>query len=45
LGTKFFKNPTPASFHGSTLVKTADDYKAIARIQAGDRIRAKDEAR
>ncbi|HFC3401876.1 TPA: polymorphic toxin MafB class 1, partial [Neisseria gonorrhoeae] len=31
-------------FHGSTLVKTADGYKAIAHIQAGDRVLSKDEA-
>ncbi|HFC3855164.1 TPA: polymorphic toxin MafB class 1, partial [Neisseria gonorrhoeae] len=32
------------SFHGSTLVRTADGYKAIAHIQAGDRVLSKDEA-
>jgi len=31
------------SFHGSTLVKTADGYKAIAHIRVGDRVFAKDE--
>lgn len=32
------------SFHGSTLVKTADGYKAIARIRAGESVLYKDEA-
>ncbi|ARB05339.1 polymorphic toxin MafB class 1 [Neisseria lactamica] len=32
------------SFHGSTLVKTADGYKAIAHIQTGEYVFAKDEA-
>ena len=36
--------PYPYPFHGSTLVKTVDGYKAIARIQVGDRVFAKDEA-
>ncbi|WP_108043450.1 polymorphic toxin MafB class 1 [Neisseria cinerea] len=39
-----FSKSYTCSFHGSTLVKTADGYKAIARIQAGDRVFAKDEA-
>ena len=39
-----FSKSYTCSFHGSTLVKTADGYKAIARIQVGDRVFAKDEA-
>ncbi|CWO41414.1 polymorphic toxin MafB class 1 [Neisseria meningitidis] len=39
-----FSKSYTCSFHGSTLVKTADGYKAIAHIQAGDRVFAKDEA-
>lgn len=39
-----FSTSYTCSFHGSTLVKTADGYKAIARIRAGDRVFAKDEA-
>ena len=39
-----FSKSYTCSFHGSTLVKTADGYKAIARIRAGDRVFAKDEA-
>ncbi|HFC6798670.1 TPA: polymorphic toxin MafB class 1 [Neisseria meningitidis] len=38
-----FSKSYTCSFHGSTLVKTADGYKAIAHIQAGDRVFAKDE--
>ena len=38
-----FSKSYTCSFHGSTLVKTADSYKAIAHIQAGDRVFAKDE--
>lgn len=39
-----FSKSYTCSFHGSTLVKTADGYKAIARIRVGDRVFAKDEA-
>ncbi|MCU9918060.1 polymorphic toxin MafB class 1, partial [Neisseria gonorrhoeae] len=39
-----FSKSYTCSFHGSTLVKTADGYKAIAHIQAGDRVLSKDEA-
>ena len=39
-----FSKSYTCSFHGSTLVKTADGYKAIARIRIGDRVFAKDEA-
>ena len=39
-----FSKSYTCSFHGSTLVKTADGYKAIARIRVGDRLFAKDEA-
>ena len=39
-----FSKSYTCSFHGSTLVKTADGYKAITRIRAGDRVFAKDEA-
>ncbi|HGK6200583.1 TPA: MafB family polymorphic toxin, partial [Neisseria meningitidis] len=39
-----FSKSYTCSFHGSTLVKTADGYKAIARIRTGDRVFAKDEA-
>lgn len=39
-----FSKSYTCSFHGSTLVKTADGYKAIAHIRAGDRVFAKDEA-
>ena len=42
--TYVFSTSHTCSFHGSTLVKTADGYKAIARIRAGDRVFAKDEA-
>ena len=42
--TYVFSTSYTCSFHGSTLVKTADGYKAIARIRAGDRVFAKDEA-
>ncbi|HGH6735037.1 TPA: polymorphic toxin MafB class 1 [Neisseria meningitidis] len=38
-----FSKSYTCSFHGSTLVKTTDGYKAIAHIQAGDRVFAKDE--
>ena len=38
-----FSKSYTCSFHGSTLVKTADGYKAIARIRVGDRVFAKDE--
>ena len=39
-----FSKSYTCSFHGSTLVKTADGYKAIAHIRVGDRVFAKDEA-
>ena len=39
-----FSKSYTCSFHGSTLVKTADGYKAIARIRVGDRVFTKDEA-
>ena len=39
-----FSKSYTCSFHGSTLVKTADGYKAIARIRVGDSVFAKDEA-
>ena len=39
-----FSKSYTCSFHGSTLVKTADGYKAIARIRVGDRVFAEDEA-
>ena len=39
-----FSKSYTCSFHGSTLVKTADGYKAIARIRVGDHVFAKDEA-
>ena len=39
-----FSKSYTCSFHGSTLVKTADGYKAIARIRVGDRVFAKNEA-
>ncbi|CNQ02068.1 MafB-like protein [Neisseria gonorrhoeae] len=39
-----FSKSYTCSFHGSTLVRTADGYKAIAHIQAGDRVLSKDEA-
>ncbi|WP_304673321.1 polymorphic toxin MafB class 1 [Neisseria polysaccharea] len=39
-----FSKSYTCSFHGSTLVKTADGYKAIAHIQARDRVLSKDEA-
>ena len=39
-----FSKSYTCSFHGSTLVKTTDGYKAIARIRVGDRVFAKDEA-
>ena len=39
-----FSKSYTCSFHGSTLVKTADGYKVITRIRAGDRVFAKDEA-
>ena len=39
-----FSKSYTCSFHGSTLVKTADGYKAIARIRVGDRVLSKDEA-
>ena len=39
-----FSKSYTCSFHGSTLVKTADGYKAIARIRVGDRVFAKGEA-
>ena len=38
-----FSKSYTCSFHGSTLVKTADGYKAIAHIRVGDRVFAKDE--
>ena len=43
VGGDFSKSYT-CSLHGSTLVKTADGYKAIAHIRVGDRVFAKDEA-
>ncbi|HFC6382759.1 TPA: polymorphic toxin MafB class 1 [Neisseria lactamica] len=39
-----FSKSYTCSFHGSTLVKTADGYKAIAHIQTGEYVFAKDEA-
>ena len=39
-----FSKSYTCSFHGSTLVKTADGYKAIAHIQTGKHVFAKDEA-
>ncbi|SPY04484.1 adhesin MafB2 [Neisseria meningitidis] len=39
-----FSKSYTCSFHGNTLVKTADGYKAIARIRVGDRVFSKDEA-
>ena len=39
-----FSKSYTCSFHGSTLVKTADGYKAIAHIRVGDHVFAKDEA-
>ena len=39
-----FSKSYTCSFRGSTLVKTADGYKAIAHIRVGDRVFAKDEA-
>ncbi|EMU4494801.1 DUF1020 domain-containing protein [Neisseria gonorrhoeae] len=39
-----FSKSYTCSFHGSTLVKTADGYKAIARIRAGESVLSKDEA-
>ena len=39
-----FSKSYTCSFHGSTLVKTADGYKAIAHIRVGDYVFAKDEA-
>ena len=39
-----FSKSYTCSFHGSTLVKTADGYKAITRIRVGDRVFAKNEA-
>ncbi|HFA5891366.1 TPA: MafB family polymorphic toxin, partial [Neisseria gonorrhoeae] len=36
-----FSKSYTCSFHGSTLVRTADGYKAIAHIQAGDRVLSK----
>ncbi|HEZ2208113.1 TPA: MafB family polymorphic toxin, partial [Neisseria meningitidis] len=38
-----FSKSYTCSFHGSTLVKTADGYKAIAHIQTGEHVFAKDE--
>ena len=38
-----FSKSYTCSFHSSTLVKTADGYKAIAHIRVGDRVFAKDE--
>lgn len=39
-----FSKSYTCSFHGSTLVKTVDGYKAIARIRVSDQVFAKDEA-
>ncbi|HGO7252568.1 TPA: MafB family polymorphic toxin, partial [Neisseria meningitidis] len=38
-----FSKSYTCSFHGSTLVKTADGYKAIAHIRVGESVFAKDE--